>query len=423
MRTTSAVPLRLGLSANARQFWLLVAVNAFVGAMIGLERTVPPLIAEQEFNLTSSSLILSFVAAFGLVKAITNLFAGRLGDKYGRRPVLLAGWLLALPVPLMIMLAPSWSWIIAANLLLGASQGLTWSTTVIMKIDLVGPQGRGFAMGLNEAAGYLAVAASAYLTSVIAANYGLRPEPFYLGVAFAAAGLALTALFVRETLPYTRLEAAHYRVANAPAGATPSLLTLLREGVWRNRALASANQAGLVNNLNDGVAWGLLPVYFAAQGVPLVQVGLIAATYPAVWGFAQLLTGALSDSWGRKGLIVTGMLVQGVALLGIALLNGFVPWMLSAALLGVGTAMVYPTLLAAVADASYPTWRGTAVGAYRLWRDGGLAVGAILGGLLADALSIPAAVLIVAVLTAASGLLVAVRMPETLPRPVPSEVS
>lgn len=419
--TSSPQRLRLGLAANAQQFWLLVLVNAFVGAMIGLERTLPPLIAEQEFGLTSSSLILSFVGAFGLVKAITNLFAGRLGDRYGRRPILLAGWLLALPVPVIIMLAPSWSWIVAANLLLGASQGLAWSTTVIMKIDLVGPRGRGFAMGLNEAAGYIAVAASAYLTGLVAARYGLRPEPFYLGVAFAVAGLVLTALFVRETLPFTRLEANVH-----PGGqlqTAPSLAQLLRDGVWRNRALASANQAGLVNNLNDGVAWGLLPVYLAARGVPLAQVGVIAAAYPAVWGLTQLATGALSDTWGRKSLIVAGMLVQGVSLLGLAFLNGFPAWLAMAALLGVGTAMVYPTLLAAVGDASHPTWRGTAVGAYRLWRDGGLAVGAVLGGVIADALGVPAALTAVAALTAASGLLVALRMPETHARRVASEAT
>lgn len=411
-------PLELGLSANARQFWLLVLVNAFVGGMVGLERTVPPLIAKQEFLLTSSSLILSFVGAFGVVKAITNLFAGRLGDRYGRRPILLAGWVLALPVPFIIMLAPSWGWIIVANLLLGASQGLTWSTTVIMKIDLVGPHKRGFAMGLNEAAGYLAVAASAYTTGWLATRYGLRPEPFYLGVAFAVVGLLLSALSVRETLPYAKLEAQRH----PPVGGevTPTLGQLLKEGVWRNKALASVNQAGLVNNLNDGVAWGLLPIFFAAKGLSVTQIAIVAATYPAVWGLAQLVTGALSDRMGRKGLIVGGMLLQGVSLLGMALWTGFVPWLLASVLLGLGTAMVYPTLLAAIGDAAQPSWRGTAVGTYRLWRDGGLAGGAVIGGVAADAVGVPAALIIVAALTAASGLLVALRMPETHPRPVAS---
>lgn len=415
---STARPLELGLKANARQFWLLVLVNAFVGAMIGLERTVPPLIAEQEFLLTSSSLILSFVGAFGVVKALTNLFAGRLGDRYGRRPVLLAGWILALPVPIIIMLAPSWGWIIAANLLLGASQGLTWSTTVIMKIDLVGPHKRGFAMGLNEAAGYLAVAASAYTTGWIATRYGLRPEPFYLGVVFAVTGLLLSALFVRETLPHAKFEARRHPQAGGEFN--PTLGQILKEGVWRNPALASVNQAGLVNNLNDGVAWGLLPLFFAAQGLSVTQIAIVAAMYPGVWGLTQLATGALSDHLGRKGLIVGGMLLQAISLLGMAVVTGFVPWLLAAALLGVGTAMVYPTLLAAIGDAAQPSWRGTAVGAYRLWRDGGLAVGAVVGGLAADALGVPAALIIVAALTAGSGLLVALRMPETHPRPVAS---
>lgn len=412
---TARRPPELGLKANARQFWLLVLVNAFVGGMIGLERTVPPLIAEQDFHLTSSRLILSFVGAFGVVKAITNLFAGRLGDRYGRRPILLAGWVLALPVPFIIMAAPSWGWIIAANLLLGASQGLTWSTTVIMKIDLVGPHKRGFAMGLNEAAGYLAVAASAYTTGWIATRYGLRPEPFYLGVVFAVIGLVLSAVFVRETLPFAQLEA--QRHPHATGETNPTLGHILKEGMWRNKALASVNQAGLVNNLNDGVAWGLLPLFFAAHGLTLTQVAIVAATYPAVWGLAQLVTGALSDRLGRKGLIVTGMLLQGVSLLGMAVFSGFIPWLSASVLLGLGTAMVYPTLLAAIGDASRPSWRGTAVGAYRLWRDGGLAVGAVIGGVAADALGVPAALVIVAALTAGSGLLVALRMPETHPRP------
>ncbi len=316
------------------------------------------------------------------------------------------------------MLAPSWGWIIAANLLLGASQGLTWSTTVIMKIDLVGPHKRGFAMGLNEAAGYLAVAASAYTTGWIATRYGLRPEPFSLGVVFAVTGLLLSALFVRETLPHAKFEARRHPQAGGEVN--PTLGQILKEGVWRNPALASVNQAGLVNNLNDGVAWGLLPLFFAAQGLNVTQIAIVAATYPGVWGLTQLATGALSDHLGRKGLIVGGMLLQAISLLGMAVVTGFVPWLLAAALLGVGTAMVYPTLLAAIGDAAQPSWRGTAVGAYRLWRDGGLAVGAVVGGLAADALGVPAALIIVAALTAGSGLLVARRMPETHPRPVAS---
>jgi MFS family permease len=410
--STATPALALGLRANWRQFWLLVLINAFVGAMVGLERTVLPLLAQAEFGLASKSAALSFIATFGLVKAATNLLAGRLGDRYGRKHVLVAGWLAGLPVPFLVIWAPDWSWIVLANVLLGINQGLAWSTTVIMKIDLVGPRQRGLAMGLNEFAGYLAVALAALGTGYVAQAYGLRPEPFYLGIAFAAVGVGLSLFLVRETQDYTELET---RIGEGPPGtpARTSTVDLLRAS-WRDPALATANQAGLVNNLNDGLAWGLFPLYFAAAGLDVAHVGILGFTYPAVWGALQLGTGALSDRWGRKGLIAWGMVVQGVALAAMALARGFTAWIGAAALLGIGTAMVYPTLLAAVADVTPPRGRGSAVGMYRLWRDSGYVVGALLAGALADLLGMSWAILGVALLTLASGLLVAARMPETI---------
>ena len=408
--------LALGLRENWGQFWLLVLVNAFVGAMVGLERTVLPLLAEVEFGLASRSAALSFIATFGVVKALTNFFAGRLGDLYGRKRVLIAGWLFALPVPFLVIWAPSWSWIIFANVLLGINQGLAWSTTVIMKIDLVGPKQRGLAMGLNEFAGYLAVALSALGTGYIAEAYGLRPEPFYLGIAFAAAGLALTLLFVRETHHHVALEVKDFRPSSTQGDQAADLSTreIFARASWKDPALSSASQAGMVNNLNDGLAWGLFPLFFAAAGLSIREIGILSFTYPAVWGLVQLWTGALSDRWGRKGLIAGGMLLQAAALATIALVRGFWPWVGGAVLLGAGTAMVYPTLLAAIGDEAHPSWRGSAVGVYRLWRDSGYAVGALLAGAIADSFGIAPAIAVVAVLTAASGLMVLWRMPETL---------
>ena len=411
--------IELGLRANWRQFWLLVVVNAFVGAMVGLERTVLPLLAEVEFGLASKSAALSFIASFGAVKALTNFFAGRLGDIYGRKHVLVAGWLFALPVPFLVIWAPSWAWIIAANVLLGINQGLAWSTTVIMKIDLVGPKQRGLAMGLNEFAGYLAVAVAALGTGYVAEAYGMRPEPFYLGIAFAAAGLALSLLFVRETESHAALEARNLRQHSAgeEQGTVPTSREIFARATWRDPALASASQAGLVNNLNDGLAWGLFPLFFAAAGLDVAQIGILSFTYPAVWGLLQIWTGAVSDRRGRKGLIAGGMILQGVALGAIALTRGFWPWAAATALLGAGTAMVYPTLLAAIGDVAHPSWRGSAVGIYRLWRDSGYAVGALLAGVLADRFGMGWAIGVVAMLTVTSGLLVVVRMPETLKPP------
>ncbi|HEX6309769.1 MAG TPA: MFS transporter [Longimicrobiales bacterium] len=409
--------IELGLRANWRQFWLLVLLNAFVGAMAGLERTVLPLLAEAEFGLASSTAALSFIATFGAVKAVTNLLAGRLGDAFGRRRVLIAGWLFAVPVPFLVIFAPSWSWILLANVLLGVNQGLAWSTTVIMKIDLAGPRQRGLAMGLNEFAGYLAVALAALATGFIAARYGLRPEPFYLGIAIAAVGLALVIAFVRETKPHADLESlAFTRSIDSASTHTDSGMRAVFASVsWRDPALSSASQAGLVNNLNDGLAWGLFPLFFAAAGLGLSEIGTLAFVYPATWAALQLVTGPLSDRWGRKWLIAGGMGVQGAALAAIALAHGFDAWLAASALLGAGTAMVYPTLLASIGDVADPAWRGSAIGVYRLWRDSGYVAGALLAGAAADRFGMSAAILIIAALTAASGVLVALRMPETHP--------
>lgn len=384
-------------------------MNAFVGAMVGLERTIIPALAERELHVEARSAILSFILAFGLVKAATNYFAGRLSDRFGRRLILVAGWLIAAPVPFLLMWAPSWPWVLVANVLLGASQGLTWSTTVIMKIDLAGPERRGLAMGLNEFAGYLAVAGAAWATGCIAFNYGLRPAPFYLGVAFAAAGLALSALLVRETRRHAQHEAGS---GNGAAERVSQRAVFLRTS-FTDRNLSSISQAGLVNNLNDGMAWGLFPLFYASVGLSLDRIGWLAALYPAVWGISQLATGALSDRVGRKWLIVSGMWVQAVGILVIASSSRLPTFAFGSVLLGLGTAMVYPTLLAGVGDVAHPSWRASAVGVYRLWRDFGYAAGALLAGAVADALGLRPAIIIVAALTFLSGTVAAIRMRET----------
>ncbi len=407
---TGTAPVRLGLAANLGPFLLLVAVNAAVGGLLGQERTVVPLLAHDTFGLSGYTSALTFILAFGAVKAITNFFAGTLADRYGRKPVLVAGWLAGLPVPLLLMWAPSWGWVIAANVLLGVNQGLAWSTTVVMKIDLVGPARRGLAMGLNEAAGYVAVAATAMATGYLAAAYGLRPVPFYLGLAYAAIGLGLSVFAVRETHGHAKHEA---RVHHSGTGEDLTTGQIAALTSFREPALSAASWAGMVNNLNDGLAWGLFPVLFAAHGLSVAQIGVLAALYPAVWGLGQLVTGPASDRYGRKPLIVAGMLLQGGALALIALGTTFPVWALAAVLLGAGTALVYPTLLASIGDVAHPAWRARAVGVYRLWRDGGFAVGALLAGVLADLFGIPAAIWAVAALTAAAGLVVAGRMYET----------
>ena len=400
---------RLGLRENAAQFTLLVAVNALVGGMIGQERTILPLLAEESFGLSGFTVTLTFIVAFGLVKAATNFFAGTLGDRYGRKPVLIAGWLVGLPIPLLIIWAPSWGWIVFANVLLGVNQGLTWSTTVIMKIDLVGPSRRGLAMGLNEAAGYGAVAITALTTGALADHYGLRPEPFFLGLAFAALGLGPSVVFVRETKHFVDIE----RRATPTPSANLSTREIFLRTSFTDRNLSSCSQAGLVNNLNDGLAWGLFPLLFAAAGLSVARIGVLAALYPAAWGVCQLITGPLSDRVGRKPLIAGGMVLQAVALSGFAIADGFAWWVVVAIVLGIGTAMVYPTLLAAIGDVADPSWRARSVGVYRLWRDSGFAVGALLAGILADIVSIDVATHAVAALTAISGLVVAFRMTET----------
>jgi MFS family permease len=406
--------VRLGIRENLGQFSLLIVVNGFVGAMVGMERAILSPIAEQDFHLAAKTAVLSFIVVFGVTKALTNYLAGRLADRFGRKHVLVGGWLVAVPVPFLLMWAPSWTWVLIANALLGVSQGLTWSTTVIMKIDLAGPRRRGLAMGLNEFAGYFAVALSALATGFVAAHYGLRPQPFYLGVVFVAVGFLLSAVVVRETKHHVAAESKLHD--EVPADRIPTQ----REVFWRttffDKNLSSVSQAGLVNNLNDGMAWGLFPLFFSAARMDLGQIGTLAAIYPATWGMAQLLTGAWSDRVGRKWLIVLGMWLQALGIAVVAVASHFAGFAMGAVLLGLGTAMVYPTLLAAIGDVANPSWRASSIGVYRLWRDLGYAVGALLAGLTADALGLPAAMWLVAALTFGSGLVVAVRMQETLRR-------
>jgi MFS family permease len=399
---------RLGLARNWRQFALLVLVNAFVGAMVGLERSILPALAKGEFHLTARAAVLSFIVVFGIAKALTNYSAGRLSDSVGRKPVLVAGWLIALPVPLLLMWAGSWTGVLVANVLLGISQGLTWSTTVIMKIDLAGPRQRGLAMGLNEAAGYVALAAAALATGYIAAAYGLRPWPFSLGLVFALCGLALSAFAVRETRGHARHEA-----ASTPGAVTATPTRVFARTSLLDRDLSAVSQAGLVNNLNDGMAWGLFPVVFSAAGLGLETVGVLAAVYPALWGLGQLATGGLSDRVGRKWLIASGMWIQAGGIAIVALSGRYAAFVAGSVLLGIGTAMVYPALLAVIGDVAHPSWRASAVGVYRLWRDLGYAVGALVSGVTADLLGTRPAIFLVALLTLASGAVVAFRLRET----------
>jgi MFS family permease len=404
---------RLGLRANWRQFALLVVINAFVGAMVGIERTVLPLLAEDEFGIASASATLAFLVAFGLTKAFANLAAGHLADQHGRKRVLIVGWLAALPVAPMIIWAPSWGWVVAANVFLGLNQGLAWSTTVNMKIDLTGPERRGLALGLNEAAGYGAVAIAAAITGFIAASHGPRPWPFVMGIGISILGLFLSVVFVRETHGHAREEARlHHERPNAEQ---PFRETFVITSV-RDPSLSAACQAGLVNNLNDALVWGLMPLYLAAQGLSVGRIGVVAAVYPASWGIAQLATGALSDRIGRKPLIVAGLMLQSVGIAGLAIADGYTGWIVCAFAMGIGTAAVYPTLIAAIGDRAHPTWRASAVGVYRLWRDLGYAVGGLLVGVVADAFDDRAAILVVAALTATSGFVVVGRMHETLAR-------
>lgn len=395
----------LGLRANWRQFALLVLINAFVGGMVGVERTIVPLIGAEEFGITSTSFIVSFIVSFGVVKACANLVSGQLADTWGRKPVLVLGWLAGLPVPFILMAAPDWNWVIAANALLGVSQGLAWSMTVIMKVDLVGPKSRGLAVGLNEFAGYVAVGLTAYATGYIASRYGLRPAPIYLGVMYAAAGLVLSALVVRDTRAHVALE-----TAAAPSGEPLRFSQVFALTSFKDRNLFAASQAGLVNNLNDGMSWGIFPLFYATFGLGVERIGLLKALYPVTWGMLQVITGPLSDRWGRKGLIVAGMWAQAGALLLTATRSEFGWWVVGSVLLGLGTAMVYPSLIAAVSDASHPTWRARSLSVYRFWRDLGYAIGALAAGLIADAFGFAAAIAAVGGLTFLSGAIVAVAM-------------
>jgi MFS family permease len=395
--------VRLGLRENWRQFSLLVLVNAFVGGMVGLERTVVPLIGSQQFGLVLKTAIFSFIVSFGVVKAFSNLASGALADRVGRKKVLVAGWVVGVPVPFMIMLAPSWGWIVAANVLLGVNQGLAWSMTVLMKIDLVGPRGRGLAVGLNEFAGYLAVGLTAFGTGYLASSYGLRPEPFYLGVGYALLGLTISVFLVRDTGEHVRLEMEQHPPESAPL----SFREVFARTSFKDRNLFACSQAGLVNNLNDGMSWGVFPLFFSAFGLGVERIGVLKAVYPAVWGCLQVATGPLSDRWGRKGLIVWGMWVQAGGILLTVATGSFGWWLLGSVLLGLGTAMVYPSLIAAVSDNSHPSWRARSLSVYRFWRDLGYAVGALCAGIIADTLGLSWAIGSVGVLTFLSGVVVA----------------
>lgn len=394
--------VQLGLKENWKQFSLLVVINAFVGGMVGLERSILPQIAEAEFHIAAKTAILSFIIVFGIVKAITNYFAGALANKLGRKNLLVIGWLFGIPVPFILMYAGDWNWIVAANILLGVNQGLAWSSTVVMKIDLVGEKQRGFAMGLNEFAGYVAVAAVAFATGWIAAEYGLRPYPFYIGIALAILGLLGSLFFVKDTR--------HHVAHETSTSNTPRLKKIFWETTWANKNLGSVTQAGLINNLNDALTWGLLPILLASKGFSIAAIGIITAIYPAVWGIGQLFTGKMADHYCKKDLLFGGMLLQGLALVALLFASTMAHFIVLSSVLGWGTAMVYPTFLATVAEHTHPADRAGSIGIFRLWRDMGYAIGAILTGVIADALGINAAILIIGLLTMFSAGIIYFRM-------------
>ncbi len=399
----------LGIRPNLNQFLLLILLNAFVGGMVGLERTVVPLIGSETFHLASASIITGFIVSFGIVKGLTNLISGQLAETWGRKRTLVLGWLVGLPVPFMIMWAPSWGWVIAANALLGINQGLAWSMTVLMKIDLVGPKSRGLAVGLNEFAGYFAVGLTAFLTGWLAALYGLRPTPFYLGAVYAVLGLGLSVLVVRDTADHVRHEVRAHAHGEAEA---VGFWEVFRRTTFGDRRLFAACQAGLVNNLKDGMVWGLFPLFFVSYGLDVEHIGILKAVYPAFWGILQIVTGPLGDRTGRRWLVAWGLWLQGAALALTALTGSYAWWLPASAFLGVGTAMVYPTLIAAISDAAHPAMRARSLSVYRFWRDLGYAVGALTSGLIADIFGFEAAILAIAALTFVSGIVAAALMRE-----------
>lgn len=406
--------IKLGLRENWKQFTLLVLVNMMVGGMVGLERTVVPLVGTEEFHIQSDVVVFSFIIAFGVVKAFTNLISGVLADRYTRKKVLVLGWVIGLPVPFLLAFGPSWNWILFANILLGISQGLAWSMTVNMKIDLVGSKSRGLAMGLNEAAGYGAVGLTALATGFIASHYGLRPAPFYLGIAYTLIGLLLSVFIVRDTRQFAQLEAKQQESTTQEEIAKPNLWWVFKETTFKNKNLFSISQAGLINNLNDGMSWGVFPLLFMSMGVGLEGVGWIKAVYPVVWGVGQVVTGPLTDRWGRKPLIVWGMFVQvlGHIVIGLNSFDPLTAGLIGSILLGVGTAMVYPALLAAVSDVAHPNWRASSLGVYRFWRDMGYAIGALMAGIVGSYFGLMWAVHIAGILTFISGIVVWIRMKE-----------
>lgn len=394
--------VQLGLKENWKQFTLLVIINAFVGGMVGLERTILPQIAEVDFAIAAKTAMLSFIVVFGISKAITNYYTGALANQWGRKNLLVLGWLVALPIPFILIYANDWNWIMAANLLLGINQGLTWSSTVVMKIDLVGQQQRGLAMGINESAGYLAVGAVAFITGWIASEYGLRPYPFYLGIGFSFAGLLGSILLVKDTVHHVQAEGHHSNL--------PKLQNLFWETTWLNRNLGSISQAGLVNNLNDGMIWGLFPLLLATKGFSLSQIGIIVAIYPGVWGLGQLVSGKLSDRLSKKSMLFTGMLVQSLAILPMIFASSFFQFILLSIMLGIGTATVYPTFMAAIADYTHPVQRAKTIGVFRLWRDLGYAIGALLTGIIADLFNVNASIICIGLLTLISAAIIQIRM-------------
>lgn len=406
--------VKLGLKENWKQFTLLVIINGFVGGMVGLERSILPQIAEVEFALVAKTAILSFIIVFGIVKAITNYYTGVLANKFGRKNLLITGWVIGIPIPFLLMFAPNWDWIIAANVLLGINQGLTWSSTVVMKIDLVGDKQRGFAMGLNEFAGYFAVAIVAFLTGWIASEYGIRPYPFYLGIALVFFGLVGSIFFIKDTR--------HHVAKESSSSSVPKLKNIFWDTTWKDKNLGSVTQAGLINNLNDGMVWGIFPILLAGKNFTLEQIGIVTAVYPAVWGIGQLFTGKMADKFCKRNMLYLGMLLQAIALIFMAWANSMFHYVVLSSILGWGTAMVYPTFLATIAEYTHPQDRAKSIGIFRLWRDSGYAIGAILTGVIADLVNINTSIIFIGFLTFVSALIIYFRMNCSDPISVKSDI-